>query len=72
MDLDTIMRTAVQELGKALGGSAFIRLGTEAQLLPSEFKAQLDGQGRKSGDGDGQEKKGRGKRGKRKGKSVNQ
>jgi GAF domain-containing protein len=72
MDLDTIMRTAVQELGKALGGSAFIRLGTEAQLLPSEFKAQLDGQGRKSGDGDGQKKKGRAKRGKRKGKSVNQ
>jgi PAS domain S-box-containing protein len=55
MDLDTIMQTAVQELGKALGGSAFIRLGTETQLLPPEFKARLGERERKlPGDGDGQ------------------
>jgi PAS domain S-box-containing protein len=55
MDLDTIMQTAVQELGKALGGTAFIRLGTEAQLLPAEFKTRLDKRGQKlPGDGDSQ------------------
>jgi len=35
IDLDTILRTTVQELGKALGASrAVVRLGTEAELSP--------------------------------------
>jgi GAF domain-containing protein len=42
MDPDTIMRTAIRELGTALGRPAFVRLGSAEQLS----KAQSD-----SGDG---------------------
>jgi GAF domain-containing protein len=42
-DLDTILNTAVQELGKALGVSrAFVRLSTGPGTTPSERVPQRD------------------------------
>ena len=43
IDLDSILQTTVQELGKALGTShAVVRLGTEAELATPTVKGQAD------------------------------
>ena len=43
IDLDTILQTTVQELGKALGASqAVVRLGTEAELATPIAEGQTD------------------------------
>jgi GAF domain-containing protein len=43
VDLDTILRTTVQELGRALGAShAVVRLGTEAELATPHVEGQTD------------------------------
>ncbi len=43
IDLDSILQTTVQELGKALGAShAVVRLGTEAELATPTVKGQAD------------------------------
>jgi hypothetical protein len=45
MDPDTILRTAVRELGVALGRSAFVRVGSADQLAQKAKEAREDSQG---------------------------
>jgi PAS domain S-box-containing protein len=45
MDPDTILRTAVRELGNALGRPAFVRVGSAEQLVQKPGQAAQDAQG---------------------------